>query len=94
MSEMDIQSREKWVEFSKAKDEMFLHTDIEQAPWYTVEADDKRRARLNCIAHILGMVPYEDATPPPLKLPPRRPPDERYVRPPKSDQNIVPDVGL
>jgi len=94
LSEMDIQAREKWVEFSKAKDEMFLHTDIKQAPWYTVEADDKRRARLNCIAHILSMVPYEDATPPPLKLPPRRPPDESYVRPPKSDQNIVPDLEL
>jgi polyphosphate kinase 2 len=92
LSEMDIQSREKWVEFSKAKDEMFLHTDIKQAPWYDVEADDKRRARLNCIAHILSMVPYEDATPPPLKLPPRRPPDESYVRPPKSEQNFVPDV--
>ena len=62
------------MEFSKAKDEMFKRTDIKQAPWYDVEADDKRRARLNCIAHILSMVPYEDATPPPLKLPPRRPP--------------------
>jgi len=67
---------------------------IEQAPWYTVEADDKRRARLNRIAHILSMVPYEDDTPPPLELPPRRPPDEKYVRPPKSDQHIVPDVEL
>jgi polyphosphate kinase len=94
LSEMDIQSREKWVEFSKAKDEMFLHTDIKQAPWYTVEADDKRRARLNCIAHILSMVPYEDATPPPLKLSPRKPADQGYVRPPKSDQNIVPDVEV
>ncbi|MEI7684712.1 MAG: polyphosphate kinase 2 [Planctomycetota bacterium] len=94
LSAMDIQSREKWVEFSKAKDEMFLHTDIKQAPWYTVEADDKRHARLNCIAHILSMVPYEDATPPPLELPPRRPPDESYVRPPKSDHYIVPDVEL
>lgn len=94
LTEMDLQSREKWVEFSKAKDEMFKHTDIKQAPWYVVEADDKRRARLNCIAHILSMVPYEDATPPPLKLPPRRPADESYVRPPKSDQNFVPDVEL
>jgi len=94
LSDLDLQSREKWVEFSKAKDEMFTHTDIKQAPWYTVEADDKRQARLNCIAHILSMVPYEDATPPPLKLPPRRQPDESYVRPPKSDQNIVPDVNL
>jgi len=94
LSPMDLESRKKWVEYSKAKDEMFKHTDIKQAPWYTVEADDKRRARLNCIAHILSMVPYEDATPPPLKLPPRRPPDESYVRPPKSDQNIVPDVEI
>ncbi len=94
LSEMDVQSREKWVEFSKAKDDMFMHTDIKHSPWYTVEADDKRRARLNCIAHILSMVPYEDATPPPLKLPPRRPADEKYVRPPKWDQNIVPDVEL
>lgn len=94
LSEMDIQGREKWVEFSKAKDELFKHTDIKQAPWYTVEADDKRRGRLNCIAHILGMVPYEDATPPPLKLSPRQPPDESYVRPPKSDQNLVPDVEV
>ena len=94
LSEMDIQGREKWVEFSKAKDEMFQHTDIKEAPWYTVEADDKRRARLNCVAHILSMVPYEDATPPLLKLSPRRGPDENYVRPPKSDQNFVPEVLL
>jgi polyphosphate kinase 2 len=94
LSDMDLQSREKWVEFSRAKDELFKHTDIKQAPWYTVEADDKRRARLNCIAHILSMVPYEDAVPPPLNLPPRRTPDDSYVRPPKSDQNIVPDVEL
>ncbi len=94
LSDMDLQAREKWVEFSKAKDEMFKHTDIKQAPWYTVEADDKRRARLNCIAHILSMVPYEDATPPPLELPPRRHPDESYVRPPITDQHIVPDVEV
>jgi polyphosphate kinase 2 len=94
LSNMDLQSRENWVEFSKAKDEMFKHTDIKQAPWYTVEANDKRRARLNCIAHLLNMVPYEDATPPPLDLPPRRSADDTYVRPPKSDQNNVPDVEL
>jgi polyphosphate kinase len=94
LSDMDLQSREKWVEFSRAKDELFKHTDIKQAPWYTVEADDKRRARLNCIAHILSMVPYEDATPPPLKLSPRRPHDDSYVRPPKSELNIIPDVKL
>ena len=82
LSEMDIQGREKWIEFSKAKDEMFRHTDTKHSPWYTVEADDKRRARLNCIAHLLSMIPYEDATPPLLKLPPRKRPDETYVRPP------------
>jgi hypothetical protein len=82
------------VEFSKAKDEMFRHTDIKQAPWYDVEADDKRRARLNCIAHILSMVPYADATPPELKLPPRKPPDDSYVRPPESERNIVPDITV
>jgi polyphosphate kinase 2 len=94
LSDMDIQSREKWVEFSKAKDEMFHHTDIKQAPWYDVEADDKRRARLNLIAHILSMVPYEDATPPALKLPPRRPPDDSYIRPPRSDLNYVPNLEV
>jgi polyphosphate kinase len=94
LSPMDLQSREKWVEYSKAKDELFRHTDIKQAPWWTVEADDKRRARLNCIAHILSSVPYQDTTPPPLDLPPRRPADEKYVRPPRSEQNFVPDVEL
>jgi polyphosphate kinase 2 len=94
LSELDLQARDRWVEFSKAKDEMFNHTDIKQAPWYTVEADDKRRARLSFIAHILSMVPYEDATPPPLNLSERRPPDQHYIRPPKTDQNIVPDLEL
>lgn len=94
LSDMDIKSREKWLEFSKAKDEMFRHADVKHSRWYTVEADDKRRARLNCIAHILSMVPYEDATPPPLELPPRHPADESYVRPPKDDQHFVPDVEL
>ena len=94
LSEMDLQAREKWVEFSKAKDDMFRYTDTKHSPWYTVEADDKRRARLNCIAHLLSMVPYEDATPPRLKLSPRRRPDETYVRPPFDEQNIIPDVTL
>ena len=94
LSPMDIESREKWVEYSKAKDEMFRHTDIKQAPWWTVEADDKRRARLNCIAHILSSVKYQDATPPPLKLPDRRPPDDTYVRPPRSEQNYVPQIEV
>src|SRR5262245_51201997 len=94
LSPMDLQSREKWMEYSKAKDEMFRFTDIKQAPWWTVEADDKRRARLNCIAHILASVPYQDATPPPLALPPRRPADENYVRPPRSEQNFVPEIEV
>jgi polyphosphate kinase 2 len=94
LSPMDIESREKWVEYSRAKDEMFRHTDIKQAPWWTVEADDKRRARLNCIAHLLSSVSYKDATPPPLQLPPRRPPDDTYVRPPRSEQNYVPQIDV
>jgi polyphosphate kinase 2 len=94
LSPMDVESRDKWVEYSRAKDEMFRHTDIKQAPWWTVEADDKRRARLNCIAHILGSVKYQDATPPPLKLTPRRPPDDTYVRPPRSEQNYVPEIDV
>ena len=94
LSPMDIESRDKWVQYSKAKDEMFRHTDIKQAPWWTVEADDKRRARLNCIAHLLSSVEYQDAIPPPLELPPRRPPDDKYVRPPRSEQNYVPQIEV
>ena len=88
---MDIQSREKWVEFSKAKDEMFKHTDIKQAPWYTVEADDKRRARLNCIAHLLGQIPYKALLPEALELPPRQE-DTGYKRPAKDLQRWVPKL--
>ncbi|MEJ5260080.1 MAG: polyphosphate kinase 2 [Anaerohalosphaeraceae bacterium] len=91
LSPMDLESRARWVEYSKAKDEMFAHTDIKQAPWYVVEADDKRRARLNCIAHLLSMIPYKDLTPPPIKLPPRQK-DKGYVRPPITDQNFVPQI--
>jgi polyphosphate kinase 2 len=94
LSPMDLESMPKWVEYSRAKDEMFRHTDIKQAPWWTVEADDKRRARLNCIAHILSSVPYQDVTPPPLRLPQRRPPQGSYIRPPKSEQNFVPELEL
>jgi polyphosphate kinase 2 len=94
LSAMDLQSMAKWVDYSKAKDEMFRHTDIKQAPWWTVEADDKRRARLNCLSHVLGSVPYHDAIPPPLKLPHRRPHRGSYVRPPKGEQNFVPDLEL
>ncbi len=91
LSPMDLKSRELWIEYSRAKDEMFRYTDIKQAPWYVVDADDKRRARLNCISHLLSMIPYEDRTPPPIELPPRRD-DIGYVRPPMSDQTFVPEV--
>ena len=91
LSPMDLKSREKWLEYSKAKDAMFAHTDTKQAPWYVVEADDKRRARINCISHLLTQVPYRDVAPEPVKLPPRRD-DASYVRPPMSDQTFVPEV--
>ena len=89
LSPMDLESRTKWVEFSKAKDAMFDHTDIKQAPWYVVNADDKKRARLNCISHLLTMIPYEDTPPEPIELPPRQD-DESYIRPPIGEQEFVP----
>ena len=92
LSPMDLESMTRWEDYSRAKDEMFTHTDTPQAPWWTVEADDKRRARLNCIAHVLKSVPYHDVTPPPLELPKRRPPKASYIRPPKSEHRYVADV--
>jgi polyphosphate kinase len=91
LSEMDIESRKRWVEFSRAKDEMFARCDTEFAPWWTVEADDKRAARLNCIAHLLSQVPYEAVEPPRLKLG-ARPRAGGYVRPPRDLYRHVPDV--
>ena len=91
LSPMDLESRARWVEYSKAKDEMFASTDTRQSPWWVVPSDDKRRARLNCIHHLLSMVPYTDLTPEPIVLPPRQR-DEGYVRPPMSDQTFVPQV--
>ncbi len=91
LSPMDLASRSQWVEYSKAKDEMFAYTDIKQAPWYVVNADDKKRARLNVIHHLLSLVPYEDLTPEPIVLPPRQP-DRGYIRPPMTDQTFVPEV--
>ncbi|MCH7585599.1 MAG: polyphosphate kinase 2 [Acidobacteria bacterium] len=90
LSDMDLESRLLWQEYSRAKDEMFAHTDLKQAPWWVVPADDKRRARLNCIAHLLSQIPYEDVGRPAIDLPPR--PDQRtgYIRSPIGDQNIVP----
>ena len=90
LSPMDLQSRARWVEYSIAKDEMFRHTDIKQAQWWVVNADDKRRARLNVIHHLLSQIPYQDLTPPQIALPPREP-DRGYVRPPIDEQSFVPD---
>lgn len=91
LSPMDLESRERWVEFSKAKDNMFAVTDIKQAPWYVVPSDSKKAARLNCILHLLSLFPYQDLTPKPFELPPRRV-DHSYVRPPMEDQNVVPQI--
>jgi polyphosphate kinase 2 len=90
LSPMDLDSRSKWVEYSKAKDEMFSYTDIKQAPWYVVNADDKKKARLNCMSHLLSMIDYQDLTPEPINLPPRQK-DKGYIRPPISDQTFVPE---
>ncbi|TNF88149.1 MAG: polyphosphate kinase 2 [Gammaproteobacteria bacterium] len=90
LSPMDLESRKMWVEYSKAKDQMFAHTDIKQAPWFVVNADIKKHARLNCIKHLLSMIPYEDLTPEPIKLPPREKAGG-YVRPPMGDQTFVPE---
>ena len=90
LSPMDLESRTRWVEYSRAKDEMFRHTDIKQAPWYVVNADNKKRARLNVMAHLLSLIPYEDLSPTAIELPPRQE-ETGYVRPPLTDQNFVPD---
>jgi polyphosphate kinase 2 (PPK2 family) len=91
LSPMDVESRDLWVEYSRAKDEMFAVCDIKQAPWWVVHADDKRRARLNCISHLLSQVPYEEKKSEVVKLPPR-PDISNYVRPPMDDQTFIPDI--
>ncbi|WP_371664519.1 polyphosphate kinase 2 [Streptomyces sp. NBC_00280] len=90
LSPMDLESITRWEAYSRAKDEMLVHTDIPEAPWYVVESDDKRRARLNMIAHLLSTLPYHEVPPPVLKLP-HRPPSTGYVRPPRDLQTYVPD---
>jgi polyphosphate kinase 2 len=90
LSPMDLESRRRWVDYSRAKDEMFSYTDIKQSPWYVVNADNKKCARLNCIRHLLSMISYEDLTPEPIKLPKLE--KSSYVRPPLTDQTFVPDV--
>ena len=91
LSRMDLESRARWVDYSMAKDTMFVHTDIKQAPWYVVDGDVKKRARLNVIAHLLSLIDYQDLTPEPLELP-SRPPEIGYVRPPLSEQTFIPEV--
>jgi polyphosphate kinase 2 len=92
LSPMDLEARNRWVEFSRAKDAMFAATDIPEAPWWVVDAEAKRRARLNVIHHLLGQVPYEDLTPEPPKLGPRPKVKDNYVRPPMESQKFIPDV--
>lgn len=91
LSPMDLESRNRWMEYSKAKDEMFAYTDTKQNPWYVVNADVKKKARLNCIHHLLSKIPYKDLTPEKIKLPPRQK-DTGYIRPPIDDQTFVPEV--
>jgi hypothetical protein len=90
LTPMDLNSRTRYIDYSRAKDEMFVNADTSWAPWYVVEADDKRKARLNCMAHLLSKVPYDDTTPEPIKIP-KRQADQGYVRPPRDTYTYVPD---
>ena len=90
LSAMDLESVTRWEDYSRAKDEMFIHTDIPEAPWYVVESEDKRRARINMIAHLLGTIDYHDVQRVPLTLP-DRPKPQGYVRAPREMQTYVPD---
>ena len=90
LSSMDLESISRWEDYSRAKDEMFVHTDIPEAPWYVVESEDKRSARINMITHLLSTIPYHEVQRPPLELPPR-PPSRGYERPPRDQQTRVPD---
>jgi polyphosphate kinase 2 len=91
LSPMDLESRRRWVDYSRAKDVMFARTDTRLSPWWVVEADNKRRARLNTISHLLSSIPYEYEPKPPLELPPRQT-DPSYIRPPRETQRFVPEV--
>lgn len=91
LSPMDVEARSRWVEYSKAKDVMMQYTDISQSPWFVVNADNKKRARLNCISHLLSTIPYNDLTPEKVELPPRQE-NPGYVRPPYEKQNFVPEI--
>ena len=89
LSPLDLESRSRWVDYSRAKDLMIEHTSTPESPWYEIDADLKRRARLNCIAHLLSLVPYEDVSDPRIELPPRQE-DPGYRRPPKDALNWIP----
>jgi polyphosphate kinase 2 len=91
LSPMDVESYARWVDYSRAKDEMFKYTDIKQAPWYNVNADIKKHARLNVINHLLSMIPYKELTPEPFDMPERQD-DIGYVRPPFEDLTFIPEV--
>ena len=91
LSPMDLEARAKWVEYSKVKDRMMEHTDIKLSPWYVVNADVKKHARLNVISHLLSLIPYEDLTPEPIELPPRQE-NIGYVRPPLDEQTFIPKI--
>lgn len=90
LSPMDLESRARWADYSHAKDTMFRYTDTKWSPWWVVDANDKRRARLNCIHHLLGVVEYQDVTSKVMNLPRRQPDD--YIRPPVEDQTFVPEA--
>lgn len=90
LSPMDLESITRWEDYSRAKDEMLVHTDIPEAPWYVVEADDKRTARVNMIHHLLSTLPYREVPPPALSLP-DRPKPRGYERPPRDLNHYVPD---
>ncbi|MCW2622066.1 MAG: hypothetical protein JWL64_1668, partial [Frankiales bacterium] len=92
LSPMDVEARNRWVDFSRAKDAMFATTDIPEAPWWVVDAEVKKRARLNVMSHLLTQVTYEDLTPRVPSLPPRPPAGKNYVRPARESQRLVPDV--
>jgi polyphosphate kinase 2 len=92
LSPMDLESRTRWCEYSKAKDVMFHYTDTEDSPWWVVDADVKKRARLNTLSHLLSQIPHEEIEPPEITLPPRGPVDPDYVRPPKEAMRWVPEV--
>ena len=92
LTAMDLEARRRWVDYSIAKDIMLEHTDIPEARWFQIPADSKRRARLNCIRHLLSLIPYENLIPPPLQLPARPIQEERYQRPPLDKHTVLPDL--